>query len=352
MHKYENLTPIFIGGTGRSGTTILSQFIGSNEQGVKIPVESRFIVDKNGLIDLYEALSNNYSVDQGRMAIKAFEEKILKQMSNPYKAPYLGWNRSGLIKSSTLKKATKVLISNLSLGTFEGLDFHSNDIFVYKHHFRRTLSPFNRVLSKLSYLAIGERLSILDNSIEKETSKETIYIPKYFREKDKLLQYLKAFILDIFTDVFEQESNAKIWCEDTPSNILNINFLQKLFPNGKYIHVMRHPVGVVHSMERMVWAPSNLKQRCDLLSELYKRLIDIHQEYKSYNNYLFVKLEDLAFEVKKKELSKFLELDQTKYSGNISIDPKKMNYYVDDMEKSDLDYASNRLKFAIDFFDY
>jgi len=352
MHKYENLTPIFIGGTGRSGTTVLSQFIGSNDHAVKIPVESRFIIDKDGLIDLYAALSNNYSMDQGRMAIRAFEEKVSKQMSNPYKAPYLGWNRSGLIKSSTLTKSLKILISNLALGTFEGLDFHSPDKFSYKHYLRRTFSPLNRVLSKLSYLTKGERMSVLDNSIEKETLRETIFIPKYFQDRQELLQYLKAFVLDVFTNVIEQDGVTKAWCEDTPGNILNIAFLQKLFPNGKYIHVMRHPVGVVHSMEQMVWAPKNLEQRCDLLSELYKRLIDIHEKYKFHNNYFFVKLEDLAGEEKKNELSKFLELDETKYSGSISIDTNKMNYYLDKMEKSDMEYASDRLKFAIDFFDY
>jgi hypothetical protein len=352
MHKHESLTPIFIGGTGRSGTTILSQFIGSHENAVKIPVESRFIIDKNGLIDLYEALANNYSIDQGRMAIKAFEDKVFKQMLNSYKAPYLGWNRDGSVDSFNMKNATKTLISKLALGTYEGIDFQSSDKLEYLYLLRRALHPLNRILGKVSHLTNKPRFTVLDNSINSKKSKDKLYIPKYFKEEDELLQHLKAFTLDTFKNILEQKKNTRAWCEDTPGNIMNLDFLQKLFPNGKYIHVMRHPVGVVHSMGNMIWAPNSLKQRCDLLTELYKRLIDIHQKHKFYNNYLFVKLEDLTFEPKKKELSSFLELDPTNYSGEIIIDPKKMNYYLDKMKKSDIEYASDRLRFAIDFFNY
>lgn len=78
--------------------------------------------------------------------------------------------------------------------------------------------------------------------------------------------------------------------EDTKTNLLNISFLSKLFPNAKFVYVMRHSVGVAHSMRRMVWAPDRLDLCCDILENMYEKLIKIHKEYKTNLNYHFVKL--------------------------------------------------------------
>jgi hypothetical protein len=44
-------TPVFVGGTGRSGTTILARVLGQHANFSMVPVEARFIVDRHGLID-------------------------------------------------------------------------------------------------------------------------------------------------------------------------------------------------------------------------------------------------------------------------------------------------------------
>jgi hypothetical protein len=44
--------PVFIGGTGRSGTTILARLLGQHANYFMIPVEVRFVVDRGGLGDL------------------------------------------------------------------------------------------------------------------------------------------------------------------------------------------------------------------------------------------------------------------------------------------------------------
>ena len=44
--------PVFVGGTGRSGTTIVARVLGSHPESHMIPIEVRFLVDPNGLCDL------------------------------------------------------------------------------------------------------------------------------------------------------------------------------------------------------------------------------------------------------------------------------------------------------------
>ena len=46
------VSPVFVGGTGRSGTTIVARLLGSHPDYYMIPIEVRFLVDPGGLCDL------------------------------------------------------------------------------------------------------------------------------------------------------------------------------------------------------------------------------------------------------------------------------------------------------------
>ena len=58
---------VFVGGTGRSGTTIVAQLIGSHPAYRMIPIEVQFIVGPGGLTDLIE----------GRHGFETFRRKLL-----------------------------------------------------------------------------------------------------------------------------------------------------------------------------------------------------------------------------------------------------------------------------------
>ena len=58
--------PIFVGGTGRSGTSILAKLLGSHPQLVRVPIEVRFLADRNGLCDLVDGRTNK---EQFRRAV-------------------------------------------------------------------------------------------------------------------------------------------------------------------------------------------------------------------------------------------------------------------------------------------
>ena len=59
--------PVFVGGTGRSGTTIVARLLGAHPAYQVIRIEVRFIVGRNGLCDLLE----------GRTTFRRFERRLL-----------------------------------------------------------------------------------------------------------------------------------------------------------------------------------------------------------------------------------------------------------------------------------
>ncbi len=70
--------PFFVGGTGRSGTTIVGQLLGARADMTLVPIEMRFHVDPGGLADLGE----------GRIELEDF---VKEMRSHWYKRP----NRNG-----------------------------------------------------------------------------------------------------------------------------------------------------------------------------------------------------------------------------------------------------------------
>lgn len=115
---------IFIGGTGRSGTTILSRWLGSHARLVRIPVESRFIVDSGGLIDHDESLTTSYSHDRARVASRRFFRMMEQDMSCRSSAPYIGFDFDRLLPIS-YRLALSNLREAIIVGTYLGSDFHS-----------------------------------------------------------------------------------------------------------------------------------------------------------------------------------------------------------------------------------
>src|SRR4030067_2993000 len=71
------MIPILIGGTGRSGTTILKRVLSNHSAVVALPMELRVIVDPGGALDLISALSNRWSPYNADAAIHRFRTLML-----------------------------------------------------------------------------------------------------------------------------------------------------------------------------------------------------------------------------------------------------------------------------------
>ena len=350
----EFLTPILIGGTGRSGTTVVSRYIGSHDQVIKIPVESRFILDSDGIMNLHTAFTTNFSIDQARVAIRDLIELLTRKMRDYNTAPYLYFNSKRLFDDREVDIAITDLLAKITHGSFVGHDFNSEENSQVNRWLRLFVQAIKSVLHKSVDFISGKSEVKLDylNSLHKSLiPKEKIYIPKYL-PTEQVEAALRAFVFQLLKGRTTILDSTRYWCEDTPANILHIDFLKKLLPNAKFIHVMRHPVGVVHSMQKVKWAPNKLADCINLLEGLYEKLLMIDRVHSGSSHYKFIKLEDLSEARNILELSEFIGLNNLGYSGEITINLDRMNYFRKTMPLQDQKLIEQRLSKYIEYFGY
>jgi hypothetical protein len=72
---------IFVGGTGRSGTTLLAEIIGQHPLVWNVPTETRFLVDPGGVRDLVPALSTTYTPFHGSDALTRFRNLLTRDVA-------------------------------------------------------------------------------------------------------------------------------------------------------------------------------------------------------------------------------------------------------------------------------
>jgi len=71
-----------------------------------------------------------------------------------------------------------------------------------------------------------------------------------YASKNELNIFIRQFILNFFQKV-ANDNNVKIVAEKTPDNVTAFCTLHELFPNAKFIHVIRNPLDVVASYQRV-----------------------------------------------------------------------------------------------------
>ncbi|HCV05756.1 MAG TPA: hypothetical protein DG048_24260 [Pseudoalteromonas sp.] len=278
--------PIFIGGTGRSGTTILTRLLQNHPDIHTIKWESQFIVANNGLLELINANEKDrltkFDKFKFLMDTHWFERVVNKGLDNEYKAG---------------------LVADVSRAKIEEL-----------------------------YELLSEAIK------QKQDMKE----PKFIR--------------GCVNKVFSQSAiinQANRWCEKTPSNILYAKELKRIYPNMKFVNIIRDGRDVVSSvMKRKFWpvaANNNFEFTSDFrgkhtvrkVAEYWKTLTtysDLIAQDIGSSNFIEIRLEDLV--KKKKEvlenLFDFLGHDLNDNVLNFDLTRSNIGRYKDDMTSDEI----------------
>jgi hypothetical protein len=254
-------TPVFIGGTGRSGTTIVGDLLNEHPQiRTSLPTEIKFLANPGGLLDITFGRLENPDKPQKKLSI--FNYRTYRKRKNKEKARFdeffdLIWNKWWQIDASP---------------------------------------PHGRGLSS----GISkEKLESLLKSFKKNYRRNRVYAANQF-----ILNLIKN------QDLAGQEL---FWVETTPLNIANAPRIIKIVPNAKFINMMRDPRDVISSLLTKNWGPNTPLEGIEWIE---KRIMQGHTALQAIpgNQQLSIKLEDLVTNDRLNtynKLLKFLELEDS-----------------------------------------
>ncbi len=328
---------VFIGGTGRSGTTILYKLLRTHSEIHAFETEMRFIVDYNGVLNLIDALSVNYSVVQSREAVYYFRELMENILVNPSKAPYVGFDFASMFGKDDYRKLIDEFFQSLSLGSFVGSDYPVHGKFLEFY-----LGGVVRLLERL-YLGVNRKVLNRKPVVDNFWPRRRMENIKYF-EREEISRVVERFVDSLFGLRLSMEGKS-VWCEKTPSNLLHIDRIFEIFPSSKFVHIKRDPRGVVQSMQNQFWADSDLLRMTKFLKQTYKRWFEIKNKMElDSQHYLEIKLEDLVseYDEQRKGIVDFLGL-KDEFINPPELKRGKVDYWKESMPKKDQDLVTSLL---------
>lgn len=307
--------PVFIGGTGRSGTSILYDVLGSHPQLHGLRRETRFLIDPGGLHDLVDALSDRYTISGAGDALARFERLMTVDLVTPWTSPYPGFAFGRWFGEDHYWRTLRSFLGKLVDVEFEGwdwvqpggrtrLDGARASYWKLRHRLVQR-GRATRTGRKLLRLRSGRRSAgnrATDRNpraprppgITLPDEHRGIIVPRYFRSRSTLTAEAATFVDELFRKPTEQ-SGKEIWVEKTPHNLLHLPFLWELFPRALFIHVTRDPRAVTHSLTGVPWAPSDAAHAARYLRLLYERWLDVRESIpENEPRLLEVRLEDLC----------------------------------------------------------
>lgn len=308
-----NFSPIFIGGTGRSGTTILKKLIVTNTRVLAAQDEIRVIVDPDGALDLITALSDRWSPYNADIAFQRF--KVLMNECG----------RARFFHSILLEKAERKIFRFIGLAPRRYLGVG------LRHHFG---AKFYR-----------QRLALLYQELCQYTTKgHWIGSPAYqfpskiFEcgpfERSTVERILERFFHDLYAHIANPEHTH--WLDDTPTNLLHVNELFKLFPEMRFIHIYRDPRDVTASYHGFSWGGDDYSSIAQRLSKMYKYWFELRENLPDHL-YREVSLEQLAADPERElqNLMDFLNLELEIAQLNIPLNKVHAGRWKRDIPKSE-----------------
>jgi len=305
-----NKKVFFVGGTGRSGTTILNKILAQHSELANVP-EWRFLIDPDGLIDFYNSIDNwsPYHMDR---RIKRLE-KLLKKSAS---------------RSFVDKVLTKLVINNL----FNS--FSKNLLPLYSKISANDVSP-----------SFEKNVKDLIDKLKSDMF-DGYWVGSYFFEKKKIIslsydskyfvkEEIKKFLDNTMDDVLSKQ-NVKYYLEKNTWNILWFDKILEFYPDAKMVHIYRDPRDVVASFIKQTWMPSDIEQSALIYKDLIKKWADIKKRI-SKDSYIEISLEELVSDSKVTlgKICKFYEIDFQDALLSVKLNKSNSNRWKKDFSKEE-----------------
>ena len=263
--NFHRVTPVFVGGTGRSGTTIMGDLLGKHpEIRTSTPIEIKFLSNRLGLLDV--VFGRDESQKNKKESVSIFNYRIYRKR-----------------KLREKEKQAKILAE------FEDQVWNKWwDIDAPPPHGRGLVSGISRPV-----------LESLLSSLRRDLKINRIWAARRFMKRFIALQ--------------DEAGSEKYWVETTPMNIRTADKLLKLFPNALFINMVRDPRDVIASLITKNWGPTTPMEG---ITWIEKRLTDGNNALKHVpaKQKITIALEDLAINHREdtyRKLTNFLSISDS-----------------------------------------
>lgn len=256
-----------IGGSGRSGTTLLARIFSKHSQAVVAP-EWRFLIDPDGILD-FIASNQRWSPYHFDKRVKELR-KLLLDAADVNKLQVL-INR--IVRTGILSGINRVFVPR----------YNSIASQKYCPNYRTFVANLCDELTEFRFSGYWVGFPLF--------SKKEMYYSNVMSD-ERIYQIFQKFIYSIVEDV-TSAYNANFYVEKNTWNILWFDEINSLLPQAKLVHIYRDPRDVVASYSTQTWMPSDIKQ----CATIYKNIIDRWAVIKSkvpQDRILEISLEELV----------------------------------------------------------
>jgi len=236
---------LMIGGTGRSGTTILSKIF-ENHSRVTVAPEWRFMIDPDGIID-YLNCSEFWSPYHADLRLKRLA-KVLKNVNHD-----TFWLK---IASMVSRKYLEKPLSRKLTRQYQGIIAER-----YSPNFTLLVKKLIDKLYDFSFDGYWTGMAFLEKS-------EIYYCHQQSREQ--LIEIFADFYHSLINDVLAS-SKADYYLEKNTWNILWFDKIIEILPTSRLIHIYRDPRDVVASYTQQSWMPKDPTASARIYLDLFRR---------------------------------------------------------------------------------
>ena len=190
---------VFIGGPGRSGTSFVADRLAQHRKICSFrDVELKLFTEKGGLLDLWHSLGERYSPNRAAVAMQQFRKLIEALIDGRFGQPGL----ARLCPAAEWQAAVDGLCARLAENG---------------HPVRTTEAAF-----------------------------------------DEAARGFVRAIADLAARQPGASPDAHVFLEKTPHALLAMDFLDRVAPAARFVHVMRDPRSIAQSLRTMPWGPDCL----------------------------------------------------------------------------------------------
>jgi hypothetical protein len=274
--RSHRVVPVFVGGTGRSGTTVIGDLLANHSQiRTSTPIEIKFLTNRSGLVDVVFGYNQEIEKKSGKVSIlnlRTYRKRKRKEK----------------------ERFAKILA-----------EFNK---FIWEKWWDIDAPPPHGrgLVSGISKMDLENLLARLERELK-------------INRKWAARRFMSSFISKQFG-----AGDEIYWVETTPMNIPEANKLQELFPNALFINMVRDPRDVIASLLTKKWGPTTPLEGLDWIES---RLIAGHEALSVIkpNKKTTIALEDLAINAREKTYRGLLDFLK------ISDEPAMQKFFVESM---------------------